>query len=119
MRPRQSSPITTVQAPQSPSAQPSFVPHRAATLRKYSSTVMVAGGWSRLTTLPSRTKRSVCEDLSASTIGSIAPRRDQQRHMVVLACISDAKCNHDLIEKRRISKFHAERAEVGADVKCQ
>src|SRR6266851_6426844 len=117
--PAESSPTTTVQAPQSPSAQPSFVPRRHATSRRYSSTVIVAGGRSIATTSPSRTKRKTCEELSTSTVGRVAPGRDQQRHMVVLPCIRNAKRDDDLIEKRRLGEFHPERAEVGGDVKCQ
>src|SRR5690606_16979849 len=42
-RPSTASPITTVQAPQSPSAQPSLLPVRRSRRRRYSSTVMVWG----------------------------------------------------------------------------
>src|ERR1700688_301569 len=111
LSPAASSPRTTVQAPQSPSAQPSFVPRRHATSRKYSSTVIVGGGRSSATTLPSRTKRTVCEGGSTSTVGRVAPGRDQQRHMVVLPCIRDAKGNDDFIEKRRFRQFYLDRAE--------
>ena len=43
-----SDPSTTVQAPQSPSAQPSFVPLRPSVSRRYSSTVVVAADVARL-----------------------------------------------------------------------
>src|ERR1700692_3762442 len=117
--PPDSSPTTTVQAPQSPSAQPSFVPRRPATSRRYSSTVIVAGGRASATTLPSRTKRTVCEEVSTSTVGRVAPGRHQQRHVIVLTCIRNAKGTDHLIEKRRLGGLDRERAEIIGDVKGQ
>ncbi len=39
--------------------------------------------------------------------------------MVILSCIRDAKGDHDLVEKRRLGKHHAERAEIGGHLKRQ
>ena len=52
-----SSPITTVQAPQSPSLQPSLVPVQRASSRSHSSTVRVGAASLTATTAPRWKKR--------------------------------------------------------------
>src|ERR1700749_2047992 len=84
-------PSTTVQAPQSPSAQPSFVPVRPRTSRRYSSTVMVHGRAGSHTNRPFSRKRTsraagpapVVMVLPAPIHG-VAPGRDQEGHVIVL-----------------------------------
>src|SRR5580693_10228164 len=104
------SPNTTVQAPQSPSAQPSFVPVRWITSRRYSSTVMVRCGFRTHTIRPSRRKR-ISSTLS-SPVDRIAPRRDQQRYMVMLVGMRDADADHGLFDERRVGEDHAACPEI-------
>src|SRR3990170_3749189 len=114
------SPNTTVQAPQSPSAQPSFVPVRPRTSRKYSRTVCVGGTSLSSTISSSSTKRIVARDFtSSSSIHRIAPRRHQQRHVVVLAGVRDPDSNDGFFEEGRVGKRDAAAAEVIADLECQ
>src|SRR6185312_2417595 len=112
-----SSPNTTVQAPQSPSAQPSLVPVRWSTSRRYSSTVVVHATFSTHTDCPSRRKRMALT--LASTVDRVAPWRDQQRHVVVLLRLSDPDPDEGLVDERRLGKHHSASAEVGCDMECQ
>ena len=64
-----SSPITTVQAPQSPSAQPSFVPVQRASSRSHSSTVRV-GAAASIATLAPRWKKRIGRVVSMARLGS-------------------------------------------------
>src|SRR5437879_2488996 len=123
-----SSPRTTVHAPQSPSAHPSFVPVRPATSRKYSSTVVVGGSPDTLATLPSsmkRTQSALVGDVAwligalAAAVGGITPWRYQQRDVVVLLGAGYAESNHDLVEERRLGQLRARSAEIFGDVESQ
>src|ERR1700722_14670310 len=111
------SPNTTVQAPQSPSAQPSFVPVRWATSRRYSSTVMVRGRFSAHTNRPSRRKR-IPSTLS-TPIDRVAPRGDQQRYVVVLRGMADANSDHGFLDESRFRQDHAAPPKVAGDIKRQ
>ena len=57
--------------------------------------------------------------VSASAIGRIAPRRDQQRHVEMAFRVAHRKLQRNAIEKRRIGQRHAAIGKIGADVKCQ
>src|ERR1700722_20577971 len=91
------SPNTPVQAPQSPSAQPSFVPVRCATSRRYSSTVMVRGRFSTHTNRPSSRKRM--PSTLSSPVDRIAPRSNQQGDVVMLLGMSDADPDRGLFNE--------------------
>src|SRR5207302_4103857 len=114
-----SSPSTTVHAPQSPSAHPSLVPVRPARLRRYSSTV-VAGGTSETqmsspssmnrvacvsgrTLLTTRGSRSGCA--SATAVSGIAPWRYQERHVIVLLRACDPECNDYDVDERWLGQL--------------
>src|SRR5581483_3781579 len=112
-----SSPNTTVHAPQSPSAQPSLVPVRCSTSRRYSSTVVVRDTFSAHTICPSRKKRMSLT--LASPVNRVAPRRDQQGHVVVLFGMGDTDPDHGLLEKRRLRQHHAAGAKIGRNMECQ
>src|SRR3569833_172934 len=92
-----SSPNTTMQAPQSPSAQPSFVPVRRKPSLSYSSPVVERETFSAHTTRPSRRKRS------QSTLPSpdlrVDPRRDLEVHMVVLIGMGDTDTDDRLLDE--------------------
>src|SRR5688572_19812659 len=120
-----SSASTTVHAPQSPSAQPSLVPVRPATSRRYSSTVVVAGRSATSTISPSSTKRTAWESVpaigacvrpvlmpSAAAIRGVAPRRDDQWHMIILRRIGDAETHHHVVDERRLGELHSSRAKI-------
>src|SRR5262249_983554 len=114
-----SSPSTTVQAPQSPSAQPSLVPQRRSTRRRYSSTVIVGStAPSSRSALPSR-NRMPSRMASAAAIGRVAIRPYQQRDMVVLVGRGNAEADHHLVEEARRRAGGGVRAEIGAGVKHQ
>src|ERR1700733_12200322 len=113
------SPNTTVQAPQSPSAQPSFVPVRGATSRRYSSTVMVHGWSPVLTNRPSSRKRvpsDLCEPADmrrlSSPIDRVTPGRDQKRYVIVLPRIGDADPDHGLLDEGRLRQRDTASAKV-------
>src|SRR5438445_2997236 len=120
---RSSSPSTTVHAPQSPSAQPSFVPVRWRCSRRYSSTVVVGAASATSTISPSRTKRMALVDslmrASRTAIGGIAPRRNEQRNVVVLVYIRNAEVDAHDAEERRIRQRDALRTEIIGDMKAQ
>src|SRR6266446_3599838 len=123
-----SSPKTTVHAPQSPSAHPSFVPVRPAVSRKYSSTVVVGGRPDTLTTSPSsmnRTVSGVVGDVAwlmgplTAAVSGITPWRYQQRDVVVLVGARYAESDHDLVDEGRLGQLRARRAEIFGDVESQ
>src|SRR5580658_10731687 len=107
-----SSPSATVQAPQSPSAQPSLVPVRWATSRRYSSTVIVHGCSPVLTTWPSSRKRAPSIRRLSPPIDRVTPGCDQKRHVIVLLRIGDADADHGLLDECRLRQRHTAAAEV-------
>src|SRR5438309_531662 len=118
-----SSPTTTVHAPQSPSAQPSFVPQRPRCSRSHSSTVVVGGTPETSTRSPSSTNRIVSAGVdsliraSTSPIGGVTPRRDEQGYVIMRVRIGDAELDYDLIEKGRLGQRNIARTEIRGDVK--
>src|SRR5688572_27461967 len=125
--PGESSPTTTVHAPQSPSAQPSLVPVRPAWLRRYSRTVVVAGKSDTDTTSPSSTKRTVLRSAPecggfmrlTAAIRGVTPRRSQQGHVVILRRVRDAEPDDDFIEKWRLAHRDTPPAKILRDVESQ
>src|ERR1700743_1782756 len=91
------SPNTTVQAPQSPSAQPSLVPVRRISSRKYSSTVVVHGTFSAHTNCPSSRKRT--QSKSSSPVNRVTPGSYQQRHVIMLLGMGDTDADQSLVNE--------------------
>ena len=62
--------------------------------------------------------RSRAHDL-APAIGRIAPRRGQQRHVVVPVRLGDRETQRHAVEERRLGQRHAEALEIRADLERQ
>src|SRR5271166_1453981 len=74
----------------------------------------IVGSYARSTETRSlyRSSRS-----SASPIGGVAPRRDQQRNMVVGSRIADGEADRHHVEKRRVRELRPLLAEIVSCVK--
>src|SRR6266550_2671838 len=56
---------------------------------------------------------------SAAAVSGVAPRRYQQRDVVVLPGVCDSECNHHLIDEGRLGQFGSQRAKILGNVEGQ